>query len=657
MSVSPGFGLLQVALTDKPSDPVVTAVNVCLERVDVVFTDDRPIVRLDVNLTVDLFDLRNGVSASLGIAQLPVGTIEQLRLILCPDGASAVIDGVVEPLKVPSGEQTGIKLTRPGGFEVRDGVATTIILDFDAEKSLHFAPGQGWMLTPVVQVLDVAILLAVTSPAPGAYVQPTLTVTGTVASQEPLSSLTVNGIAATVSGVDWSAPLTLAEGPATITATAEDALGRRAVASVQVHVDGTAPALAFTSPQNGEVVTGPTITVNGTIADASPVTVKVAGLDATVSGGTFTVAGVPITPGLNTLTATATDAAGNVGTASIAVAGDVSSAAEVIGPAGGAVVAPPGPMGCAAVIVPAGALSGEKTVGFTMAATAPALDAHFTGVGPAVELLPTGESFATDVRLQLPFSPALVRTLRAGARDVRVMTSQNGQPWVEAPAGALDMSAGCVYAATPHFSLVQVAVRYPQDLVVKRVAGIEAGGSPPGSEGTIAMSTQLSSPSHVVLDSTGRLFFVEKDAEQPLRSVIRKVERIGGEYRISTLVPPGLLGEDWVGGLVVPEGSTGPTLLVYTHDFLGVTSSLRGVDGSGNATFEHSLGDRLAAGLAWDAANERYLIAILPIPMPRLPSTPRSPCSSTSMEATAAMGHARWVSAGLAAMAERSPGR
>jgi len=67
---------------------------------------------------------------------------------------------------VPSGEQTGLKLLLPGGFEIREAITTTVILDFDVlAGDLHFAPGKGWMLTPVVQLVEEAIILAVTSPA------------------------------------------------------------------------------------------------------------------------------------------------------------------------------------------------------------------------------------------------------------------------------------------------------------------------------------------------------------------------------------------------------------------------------------------------------------------------------------------------------------
>ena len=53
--------------------------------------------------------------------------------------------------------------------------------------------------------------------------------------------------------------------------------------------------------------------------------IKVNGIPATLSDGTFTATGVPLVEGENTVTAMATDPAGNVGTASIQVALDTTT--------------------------------------------------------------------------------------------------------------------------------------------------------------------------------------------------------------------------------------------------------------------------------------------------------------------------------------------
>jgi hypothetical protein len=137
---------------------------------------------------------------------------------------------------------------------------------------------------------------------------PTFTVTGTV--DDALSTVTVNGAPAAVDPATktFSAPgIILTLGPNTITATAVDALGNSASTSCVVYLD---------LPAAKKVPRG-AITVQGTVDD-SAAQVSVNSVSATVSAGTFT-ASVSLVTGLNTLTATAEDRAGNVRTATIRV--------------------------------------------------------------------------------------------------------------------------------------------------------------------------------------------------------------------------------------------------------------------------------------------------------------------------------------------------
>ena len=115
------------------------------------------------------------------------------------------------------------------------------------------------------------------------------TVTGTV--DDPGATVTVNGVNAAVSGATFTAsnvPLTF--GPNTIVAIARDAAGNQATKSMSVEVSAR-------------------FTIRGTVDDATA-TMTVNGVTATVASGQFTAA-VPLRLGLNTLTATARDQAGN----------------------------------------------------------------------------------------------------------------------------------------------------------------------------------------------------------------------------------------------------------------------------------------------------------------------------------------------------------
>jgi hypothetical protein len=105
------------------------------------------------------------------------------------------------------------------------------------------------------------------------------------------------------------------------------------------------PGVAISSPANSATVTSatPAVTVTGIVSDASPATVSVNGVAATLGAGGTWSATVPLALGANTITAVATDEAGLQGSAAVSVtyakpvvpAPPAAKAAQV-GTAGGA---------------------------------------------------------------------------------------------------------------------------------------------------------------------------------------------------------------------------------------------------------------------------------------------------------------------------------
>ncbi len=157
---------------------------------------------------------------------------------------------------------------------------------------------------------------------------PTIAVSGTVGgSVTGAVTVDVNGVAATVSGASFSAAnVPLFEGNNTLVAVATDSRGRTGTAAVQVIRDSTAPRLAIHTPAAGSVTSATAVDVAGMVNDlivgsfaASEATVTVNGLPARVANRTFLAPNVPLAPGANTLTATATDLAGNVASVSVVV--------------------------------------------------------------------------------------------------------------------------------------------------------------------------------------------------------------------------------------------------------------------------------------------------------------------------------------------------
>jgi hypothetical protein len=170
----------------------------------------------------------------------------------------------------------------------------------------------------VVVKLDTAPpTVTITSPAAGSVYAPQTTVSGTVSDAlSGVASVSCNSTSAQLSGSTFTCTTTLSVGADIISATAVDAAGNSAATNVNVTLI-SAPVVTITSPANLSFTNLSPITVSGTVDNFAD-TVTINGISAVPSGGTFS-AQVPLTEGINTLTALATNAGGNQGMASINV--------------------------------------------------------------------------------------------------------------------------------------------------------------------------------------------------------------------------------------------------------------------------------------------------------------------------------------------------
>jgi hypothetical protein len=147
-------------------------------------------------------------------------------------------------------------------------------------------------------------------------------------------------VAIAIDGVDRTAEFTitpatatatiataLANGAHTMTISALDWAGNSATASASFTADAVPPVVAITSPAAGAWLTGATSIVTGTVQDTSPVTLDVNGVTTLATNGAFRVT-IPTQEGSYAIVAKATDAAANIGTATVTV--NVDSAAPVI---------------------------------------------------------------------------------------------------------------------------------------------------------------------------------------------------------------------------------------------------------------------------------------------------------------------------------------
>ncbi len=174
-----GQGKLSVHLTDAPAEyeaVYVTIAEVLVHREgtdddnDDVSNDDSNdndnddgewIVVATPNITYNLLELQNGITTFMGEELIPSGDYTQLRLVLgsTPDAKLNILgnphpeanyiildDDLPYALKVPSNT---VKYNH--NFTLIDGGDVDMVIDFDAEKSIHPA-GDKWILNPVLKV-------------------------------------------------------------------------------------------------------------------------------------------------------------------------------------------------------------------------------------------------------------------------------------------------------------------------------------------------------------------------------------------------------------------------------------------------------------------------------------------------------------------------
>jgi hypothetical protein len=304
-------GTLTVALTDAPACGF-DAVNVTVNKVRVntsASAGDSDAGWTDITLNpakkINLLKLTNGVLESLGQTSLPAGHYSQMRLVLDANTGTGMANSVVPTggsettLSTPSAVQSGIKLVN--GFDVAAGQTTSVVLDFDACKSV-VTQGKGrYSLNPVVKVVP--------STATGTGI------TGFVATSllaaHPSVSAQQNGaiVGATVPDPATGAfTLThLAAGNYDVVITADNSAAS-VIGAVPVTATGATAISTSSAPLNlatsatgsiGGTVTLPAnateaayVAAKQTFAAGPTVTVKYAGAD--ISTGAYTIANLPV---------------------------------------------------------------------------------------------------------------------------------------------------------------------------------------------------------------------------------------------------------------------------------------------------------------------------------------------------------------------------
>ena len=153
-SGSGGSGRMNVSLVDGPTSGY-QHINLDIQQVQ-IHGPSGWVTLSSPNQTYDLLSLTNGISATLANgATLPAGRYEQMRLILGSGNTVMLSDGSTQPLTVPSGLQSGVKLI--ASFDVQAGTTDDVFIDFDAAHSIQVVQtgaSNKYILRPTVRAFD-----------------------------------------------------------------------------------------------------------------------------------------------------------------------------------------------------------------------------------------------------------------------------------------------------------------------------------------------------------------------------------------------------------------------------------------------------------------------------------------------------------------------
>lgn len=171
-----------VRLTDGPGP--YNAVYIDLQSVEITGGNDQNVV-LNVNPGIyNLLSFSNGLDTLIASGRLNNADVKQIRLILGSNN-SIIVDNISYPLSTPSAEQSGLKINV--NHTMQAGVPYTILLDFDANKSIVETGNGGYILKPVIRAVEASI---------SGTIQGNITPAGTLAFVTALSGTNVSYTAA-----------------------------------------------------------------------------------------------------------------------------------------------------------------------------------------------------------------------------------------------------------------------------------------------------------------------------------------------------------------------------------------------------------------------------------------------------------------------------
>lgn len=172
-----GKGLVVFKLTDAPFPAdLVAEANITIDWIKLMKVsedewdeegeemEENPdviLLELEEPLTINLLELSNGITTTLGEIEVDPGIYTQIRMHVI-DAGILLKDGSEFDLKIPSGDASGLKIKINPSLVMEEGTLAEVLLDFDVSRSFvmrgninHLGKGKidGFIFKPVIRAV------------------------------------------------------------------------------------------------------------------------------------------------------------------------------------------------------------------------------------------------------------------------------------------------------------------------------------------------------------------------------------------------------------------------------------------------------------------------------------------------------------------------
>ena len=151
-----GTTKVEVRMTDAPGN--FDKINLSVKEI-ILYSDGKPYTFAATTSIFNILDFRIGSSNPdilVASGEMPSGEISEIRLVLNDSGNTIVVGGVSQALTIPSGQSSGWKVKLKANPSLVPGVTYSLLLDFDAAKSIVSAGNGSYLLKPVVRGITAA---------------------------------------------------------------------------------------------------------------------------------------------------------------------------------------------------------------------------------------------------------------------------------------------------------------------------------------------------------------------------------------------------------------------------------------------------------------------------------------------------------------------